>query len=402
MIPSPGVPRATMPRPVTMTDVQTPTRERAPLIWTTTLLFSLTFLAAVTLVPWYGLTAGYTTGAWIAFAILLTFNGMSITGGYHRLWSHKTYEAHWSLRLFYAIFGAMALQNSILIWSSGHRVHHRHVDEPDRDPYAATRGFWFSHIGWMLREYPSGKVDFGNVNDLKRDPIVMWQHKHYLTLVLATNIGIPVALGLVFGDLWGYFLLAGVLRLVVSHHATFFINSLAHIWGRRPYTEENTARDNDLLAFFTWGEGYHNYHHIFQSDYRNGIRWYQWDPTKWLIAACSWVGLTWNLKRVSDFKIQRALLTMQFRRAEQQAEQTGNVERWKKLLSEESEAFRATLNAFTELQMKRYEQKRREIASRWERAAVRTRFKELEYSLRMQKRRLRILMKEMVRQPSAA
>lgn len=375
--------------------------ELPPRIWTTTLLFAATGLAALTVVPWYGFTAGYSTGAWIAFGVLLWANGLSITGGYHRLWSHKAYQAHVSLRLLFAIFGAMALQNSILIWASGHRVHHRYVDDNDRDPYSARRGFWFSHIGWMLREYPSGHVDFSNVNDLRRDPVVMWQHKYYLPLVLATNIGIPVALGLLFNDFWGYFLLAGVLRLVVNHHVTFFINSLAHIWGRQPYTDENTARDNDLLAFFTYGEGYHNYHHIFQTDYRNGIRWYQWDPTKWLIAACSWVGLTWDLKRISNFKIQRAVVTMQFRRAERQAELTANVERWQKLLEQEYESFRGTINAFTELQMKRYDQKRREIAGRWERTAVHTRLKELEYSLQMQKARLRVLTKEMLRQQPA-
>lgn len=376
--------------------------EQAPRIWVTTILFAATGLAALTLVPWYGFTFGYSAGAWIAAGVLLWANGLSITGGYHRLWSHKTYEAHWSLRLFYAIFGAMATQNSILVWASGHRVHHRHVDDADKDPYAATRGFWFSHIGWMLREYPSGKVDFSNVNDLKRDRIVMWQHNNYLAIVLATNIGIPVALGLLFNDVWGYFMLAGVLRLVVNHHVTFFINSLAHIWGSRPYTDENTARDNGFLAFLTYGEGYHNYHHIFQTDYRNGVRWYQWDPTKWLIAACSWVGLTWDLKRVSNFKIQRAVVTMQFKRAEQQVALSGNVERWKQLLEQEYESFRGTLNAFTDLQMKRYEQKRREIAGRWEQTAVRTRLKELEYSLRMQKRRLHILTQEMMRQPAAA
>lgn len=382
----------------------TPTAQAgpAPRIWITTILFSSTALIALTLVPWYGFAHGYSAGAWIAAGALLWANGLSITGGYHRLWSHKTYEAHGSLRLFYAIFGAMATQNSILVWASGHRVHHRHVDDNEKDPYSAKRGFWFSHIGWMLRDYNSNKLDFSNVNDLKRDPIVMWQHRNYLALVLGTNFGIPLALGLLFNDVWGYFLLAGVLRLVVNHHVTFFINSLAHIWGSRPYTDENTARDNGLLAFLTYGEGYHNYHHIFQTDYRNGVRWYQWDPTKWLIAGCSWVGITRDLKRVSNFKIQRAIVAMQFKQAEQQVAQSGNVERWKHLLEQEYESFRGTLNAFTELQLKRYEQKRREIAGRWEHTAVRTRLKELEYSLRMQKQRLQILSQEMIRNPASA
>lgn len=379
-----------------------PDRQDAPRIWVTTILFAATALATLIAVPWYGLVSGYSAGAWIAAGLLLAANGLSITGGYHRLWAHKSYEAHASLRLFYAIFGAMALQNSILIWASGHRVHHRHVDDIDQDPYSAKRGFWFSHIGWMLREYPSGVVDFGNVGDLQRDRIVMWQHRNYLALVLSTNIGIPVALGLLFNDFWGYFLLVGVLRLVINHHVTFFINSLAHMWGSQPYTDENTARDSGLLALFTYGEGYHNYHHIFQTDYRNGIRWYHWDPTKWMIASCTWIGLTWDLKRVSNFKIQRAAVLMHFKRAEQAAERAINNERWKKLIAQEYESFRVTLNAFTELQVKRYEQKRRELADRWEKTAMHTRLQELEYSLHMQKERLRVLMKEMVRQPVGA
>ncbi len=91
-------------------------------------------------------------------ALLFTFlNGLGITAGYHRLWAHKTYEAHWTVRLFLLVFGTMALQNSAFVWCSGHRRHHLNVDDVEEDPYSARRGFWFSHIGWMLREYPSGK-----------------------------------------------------------------------------------------------------------------------------------------------------------------------------------------------------------------------------------------------------
>ena len=112
------------------------------------------------------------------------------------------------------------------------------------------------------------------------------------------------------------FLLGGLLRLVINHHCTWFINSLAHMWGTQPYTDENTARDNGALAFLTFGEGYHNFHHIFQNDYRNGVRWWQWDPTKWLINTLSAMGLADNLKTVPDLWIQRAQLAMQFKRME--------------------------------------------------------------------------------------
>ena len=129
------------------------------------------------------------------------------------------------------------------------------------------------------------------------------------------NLGLPLLLGIWHGDIIGTVLLVGLLRLVVNHHVTFFINSLAHYWGTRPYTETNSARDNGFLAFLTYGEGYHNYHHIFQTDYRNGIRWWQWDPTKWMIALCQRLGLASNLNRVSNFKIQRAILDTAFERA---------------------------------------------------------------------------------------
>ena len=218
--------------------------EKPRRIWVTTLLFSLTFLAAVTLVPSYGFTHGYDIQEWVIAGLFLMFNGTAITAGYHRLWSHKAYQAHWSLRLWFALWGAMAIQNSIMNWASGHRRHHAFVDDYDKDPYSAKRGFWFSHIGWMLREHDPKAGDFSNIKDLQRDPIVVWQHKYYAAIVLAMNIGLPALVGFINGDLAASLLLAGVLRLVLSHHFTFFINSLAHIWGRRPYTDKNTARDN--------------------------------------------------------------------------------------------------------------------------------------------------------------
>ncbi|WP_036830272.1 fatty acid desaturase, partial [Photobacterium sanctipauli] len=144
-----------------------------------------------------------------------------------RLWSHKAYEANAVMRFIFAIGGAFALQNSILHWSSDHRVHHRHVDNNDKDPYSAKMGFFYSHIGWMLREYQASRYsDYSNCRDLQKDKIVMWQHKYYAPLAIATNFGIPLVFGLIHGDVWGALLLVGVVRLVLSHHTTFFINSL--------------------------------------------------------------------------------------------------------------------------------------------------------------------------------
>ncbi|HUX72744.1 MAG TPA: fatty acid desaturase [Steroidobacteraceae bacterium] len=365
----------------------------APRNWPTTMMFVMTTMVAAVVVPWYGIVHGYHAAAWIWFAVMLVANGMAITCGYHRLFAHSTYEARPALRLLYVLFGAMALQNSVLKWSADHRAHHRFIDDPDKDPYCARRGFWFSHIGWMLRNYPSGDSDFANVRDLQRDPVVDWQHRHYLAIALTMNIGLPLLIGWLSKDIVGVLLLAGVLRLVVSHHFTFFINSLAHMWGVQPYTDENTARDNGFLAILTHGEGYHNFHHMFAHDYRNGVRAWQWDPSKWFIGAMRWLGLARNLKRTPWFKIQRALLDAQFRRAEQQlARQSGRaqIEQLRKRVAEEYESFCKAVAAWTDLR-EQLAHAKRVVAQRWEHSAIQLRLRELEYELRFQHRRMRLL-----------
>lgn len=375
----------------------TATAERPRLLWANVLMFALTLAASLTVVPWYGFTFGYSTAAWVWFAVLLYANGLAITGGYHRLWSHRTYDSHWSLRFIYMILGAMALQNSVLVWASGHRMHHQYVDDADRDPYSASRGLWFSHIGWMLRRYPSGEVDFSNVRDLQKDPLVAFQHRYYYPLAIGLNVLVPLALGWLHGDLWGVFLLAGVLRLVVSHHFTFLINSVAHAFGRQPYSDEHSARDNGWLAFLTYGEGYHNFHHQFAHDYRNGIHWWQWDPSKWIICSLSWVGITRKLRRTPAVTIQRARLAMQFRRVQERLERRRaslphvDLEYLRATVSREYEQFVATLSEWSKLTDAWYTKTRERIVQRWEEASFRAETRALLFQMRMQHRRLQLL-----------
>jgi stearoyl-CoA desaturase (delta-9 desaturase) len=281
---------------------------KPPIVKSNVAFFIVINLLGLVVAPIYGLLVGFNTAAWIACGVLLVASGMSITAGYHRLWSHRTYKAAWPLKALLAFFGIFSLQNSILIWAARHRVHHRHVDDVNEDPHSIKTGFWHAHMGWMVRDWPTSKVDLDQVKDLQKDPIVMWQHRYYWSMVWLLNLGVPVALGLVFGDVLGMVLLAGAFRLAFSQHCTFFINSLAHTWGKRTYSDENTARDNGVIALLTWGEGYHNFHHAFQADYRNGLRWWQFDPGKWLIAFSAWIGLAHELKRTPQFKIQRARL----------------------------------------------------------------------------------------------
>ncbi|MEM6581923.1 MAG: fatty acid desaturase [Pseudomonadota bacterium] len=381
-------------------------QQKPPLNWTNISIFVGLPLAALLFVPAWGLYKGFDAFQWLWALAFLYLNGMSITGGYHRLWAHKSYEAGPLLKWFFAFWGAGALQNSILIWSSDHRRHHRHVDHDHDDPYSASRGLWFSHMGWMLRWYRPYNDDFSNAKDLQRDPIVMWQHKHYVLLTVFMNVALPFMLGIWHGDIIGTVLIVGLLRLVVNHHVTFFINSLAHYWGSRPYTESNSARDNGFLAFLTYGEGYHNFHHIFQNDYRNGIRWWHWDPTKWMIHVCSKVGLARNLRRVSDFKIQRAILDTEFARARNKLAEAKDSESLLATLEREYQVFTESINQWTALQAEKYERKKEQLGDaleekklrlqqKWEHAAFRTQLKELEYSLKMQRKRLSLLMQQL-------
>jgi stearoyl-CoA desaturase (delta-9 desaturase) len=368
------------------------------IMWLPATVLIGTFIVAITAVPWYGFSHGYSWGNWLAFAVILWFNGLSITAGYHRLFAHNTYKAHPLLKWFFALFGASATQNSILVWCSGHRRHHRHVDDNANDPYSAKRGLWFSHIGWMLRDHPTGRIDFSNVPDLQRDPIVAFQHRHYAALAVGMNLAPALLLGFITGDIWGYLLMAGFLRLVVNHHVTFFINSLAHYWGKQPYTDDNTARDNFWLALVTYGEGYHNFHHLFQTDYRNGVRWWQFDPTKWLINLAHWLGLARELNRVPDFKIQKALLDMQFKRAQISLACAKNADAWREQLEREYQHFLANLQEWNTLRQQWYDHKRSQLAEktaelqqRWRHTTISSRLLELEYALKLQRKRLHYL-----------
>ncbi|RUO80202.1 acyl-CoA desaturase [Idiomarina tyrosinivorans] len=319
---------------------------KPPVIWLNVLVFAITFGVAAIGVPLYAMAYDIPSAMWWWMLASIGFAGFSITAGYHRLWAHKAYKSHAIMRFFYAIGGALALQNSALHWSSDHREHHKNVDHVDDDPYSAKRGFWYSHIGWMLREHHASSYnDYSNVKDLQKDRIVMWQHKYYLPLTLLMTIGWPIVLGVIYGDIWAALLVVGFLRLVINHHTTFFINSLAHMWGRQPYTDKNSARDNDILALFTFGEGYHNYHHIFSADYRNGIRWWQFDPTKWIIRCLSWFGLASDLRRCSGYQIERAKLEMHLKRYKEKHSDTAAAD-WMERIHDEYDALMQQLKAY--------------------------------------------------------
>ena len=279
--------------------------------WVTSSFLIITAILTFTAVPAYFYYFGWD---WFLFAVFMFYypaTGMSITVGYHRLFSHKAFKASWPVKLFVLLFGAAAFENSALWWSSEHRKHHKHVDTDD-DPYDISKGFFWAHMGWLMFKLKPA-TPMNNVQDLKKDALILWQDKwvhaiaFFMSFILPAGIGYLYAvttnnLSALAGALGGL-LIPGVARVVMVQHATFCINSLCHMIGSRPYSTSHSARDSWIAAIFTMGEGYHNYHHEFQWDYRNGVKSWQLDPSKWIIWILSKFGLTDDLKRVPNERI---------------------------------------------------------------------------------------------------
>ncbi len=278
---------------------------------TETIFLTLTPILAIvgffTYIYFYDIT-------WKEITLFITFyfaTGLSITAGYHRCFSHKAYTSNSFLKIFYAFFGAAAYENSILKWANDHRKHHRYVDR-EEDPYNIKKGFWHSHIGWILYKCPEHKFEPEKwCRDLLKDKIVMFQHRHFYKIANFSSFALPTIIGFFMGIPWGGLLFGGIIRVVVVHHVTFLINSWAHYYGKQPYSSKHTAKDNPILALFTYGEGFHNFHHEFGTDYRNGIKWYHYDPTKWFIKLASYINFSTNLKVTPQEEIIRAKIERQ-------------------------------------------------------------------------------------------
>jgi len=282
-----------------------------PIDWVNAVFLVATPLVAAVGASWYVWNHGVTWLDVANFVVMFALTSVCVTGGYHRYYSHRSYECSKPVQLFYLVFGAAAVENSILNWASDHRYHHRYVDKAE-DPYNILKGGLYAHMGWIFfKDTRDHERRFENVPDLMKDPLVMWQHRWYLPLVVIFTFALPTWIGLIGGRPVGGLLWGGFLRVVLVHHTTFFINSLAHLYGSRPYSLTDTARDSWWLAPLTFGEGYHNFHHKFQADYRNGIRWWQFDSTKWFINLLHWTGQAWKLKRVPEPLIVKARLEVE-------------------------------------------------------------------------------------------
>lgn len=273
--------------------------------WGPVLFLSIYQITLLVSLPFYLYYSPPSAAIWLTAFALLYLTGLSITGAYHRYYSHRTYRTSSFMEGIMLFFGSMAAQASALRWSFDHRIHHAYVDS-DNDPYSIKKGFWYAHMLWIL-EKPR-EIVAKTVPDLLKNKMVMFQHNHYKACMILSNALVTVFFGWLYNDYLGSFVIILWLRLFVLHHFTWFINSLAHMWGDKPFCQEQSAVDNYFLSMLTFGEGYHNYHHTFANDYRNGIRWYHFDPTKWLLWTLHKLGFVYDLKRTDEITIRRKMV----------------------------------------------------------------------------------------------
>ncbi len=304
-------------------------------------------LALLVALPIYFAYNTPSSGIIITSIVLLFLTGIGITGGYHRLFSHQAYKTHPVVEAIILFFGTMACEGSAIKWSHDHRNHHAYVDT-DKDPYSIKKGFMFAHMYWLF--YKASPIDKKIVADLFRDKLLAFQHRYYGFLMVFTNAITFLFFGWVFNDYLASFIFTWWARLFLLHHFTWFINSLAHTYGSQDFSKEHTAVDNYLISLVTFGEGYHNYHHTYANDYRNGIKWYHYDPTKWLIWTLEKLGLAHNIKKISPFRVKERIVLERQRELKKRLKNTFSIdrERIEKEIEEASERVLNKLNSLKE------------------------------------------------------
>jgi len=274
------------------------------------------FMGALHLAALYGLTllpsAKFLTWLWVIFTHF--FGGIGITAGAHRLWAHRSYKAKWPLRLLLTVMASTAAQNDVFEWARDHRVHHK-FSETDADPHNAKRGFFFSHVGWLLvRKHPDviaqgKKLD---LSDLYADKICMFQRRYYKPIALIFCVLLPTIIPYyLWGEtLWKAYFIGFALRYVILLNATWCVNSVAHMWGNRPYDKYISPAENHLVSFVAGGEGFHNFHHTFPKDYSTSELGIGWNLSTNFIDFFCWLGLAYDRRTVSESMIkQRRLRT---------------------------------------------------------------------------------------------
>ena len=269
----------------------------------TAVLVPLAGLVAVPFLLW-----GWGFG-WVELGLLLgmyALTALGVTVGFHRLLTHRSFETNPVVRFVLAALGSMAVQGPVLKWVAIHRRHHQHSDTAD-DPHSphgagrglwgVVRGFWRAHIGWAFKPDPDGLDRY--VKDLRHSASLRLADALF-PFWIVLGLVLPAALGGVLTGSWAGVLLGfvwgGLVRIFLVHHVTWSVNSVCHVWGRRPYPEQDQCRNNFLLGVLALGEGWHNNHHAFPSSARHGLRWWQIDLSYYVIRLLALVGLAWKVR----------------------------------------------------------------------------------------------------------
>lgn len=238
----------------------------------------------------------------VVAGILYLFRGLGITAGYHRLLAHRSYQTSRPLQFVLALAGSLAVQGGPLWWVAHHRSHHRHTDSEADVHSPVTRGFWQSHMGWMM-SVAAFQEKGTNARDLHRFPELKWLQRFYVPLIVAQGAALyalGMLLDLLFPEwgisgpqllVWGLFV-----TTVITWHVTFAVNSVCHTWGAQPHDTGDASTNNPLIGVLAYGEGWHNNHHKFPLSARHGLEWWQLDLTWWLLRGLAALGLVHDLK----------------------------------------------------------------------------------------------------------
>ncbi|XP_076239523.1 acyl-CoA Delta-9 desaturase-like [Calliopsis andreniformis] len=272
------------------------------IVWRNVIAFLYLHIGAL-----YGLYLCFTAVKFytVLWTLFVAYTGaLGVTAGAHRLWAHRSYKAKWPLRVMLMFFQCIAFQNHIYEWVRDHRVHHKYTDS-DADPHNAQRGFFFSHIGWlMVRKHPDVIKKGANIDmtDLEQDPVVVWQRRLYIILMPLFCFILPTWIPVyAWNEKALYAWYVTVFRYTLTLNLTWLVNSAAHIWGMKPYDRTIGPTENVSVALFAIGEGWHNYHHVFPYDYKAAeLGNYKLNFTTAFIDFCARIGLAYDLKFVPE------------------------------------------------------------------------------------------------------
>lgn len=271
----------------------TPQRSEA-INWVVVIFFGAFHLVAL-LTPWFF--------SWSALGTMLLlhwlFGSIGICLGYHRLLSHRSLRVPKWLEYVLATIGALAIQGGPIFWVGGHRKHHAFTEDPDRDPYSARRGFWWSHIGWILKPQHDSYAfeEYSKfAPDLAKQPYYRWLDRYFVLLQ------VPLAIALYAIGGWPFVIYGVFARVVFLWHSTWFVNSATHCWGYRNFHTDDNARNLWWVSLLTYGEGWHNNHHTFPRSAQTGWHWWEIDVTWYTIQLLQKLGLVKKVKKIPRTK----------------------------------------------------------------------------------------------------